>query len=54
MSAIGNLNEYVKFQMAEGLGKGDSAASGPAQWAMGVAMAQQMTQQMAQGNPRRR
>src|SRR4051812_30755905 len=49
MSAIGNLNEYVKFQMAEGLGKGDNAGSGPAQWAMGLAMAQQMTQQMAQG-----
>jgi excisionase family DNA binding protein len=51
MSAIGNLNEYVKFQMAEGLGKGDNAASGPAQWAMGLAMAQQMGQQMAQNQP---
>jgi excisionase family DNA binding protein len=51
MSAIGNLNEYVKFQMAEGLGKGDSGASGPAQLAMGIAMAQQLTQQMAAGQP---
>jgi excisionase family DNA binding protein len=51
MSAIGNLNEYVKFQMAEGLGRGDSGASGPAQLAMGIAMAQQLTQQMAQGQP---
>ncbi|HEY0456388.1 MAG TPA: SPFH and helix-turn-helix domain-containing protein [Verrucomicrobiae bacterium] len=48
MSAIGNLNEYVKFQMAEGLGKGDSGAAAPAQFAMGVAMAQQMAQQLAQ------
>src|SRR3954462_13514423 len=46
MSAIGNLNEYVKFQMAEGLGKGDSTAAGPAQFAMGVAMANQMAQQL--------
>src|SRR4051812_16182437 len=51
MSAIGNLNEYVKFQMAEGLGKGDSTAAGPAQFAMGVAMANQMAQQLAQQPP---
>jgi excisionase family DNA binding protein len=48
MGAIGNLNEYVKFQMAEGLGKGDSAAAGPAQFAMGIAMANQMANQMGQ------
>jgi excisionase family DNA binding protein len=51
MSAIGNLNEYVKFQMAEGLGQGNSGASGPAEWAMGMAMAQQLAQQMNQGQP---
>ncbi|MBV6498852.1 MAG: hypothetical protein CJBNEKGG_01082 [Prosthecobacter sp.] len=47
MSAIGNLNDYVKFQMAEGLAKGGpSAAGSAAEIAMGFGMAQQM---MAQG-----
>ena len=41
MSAIGNLNDYVKFQMAEGMAKGGSAG-GPAEMAVGFAMAQQM------------
>src|ERR1700759_1272094 len=30
MGAIGNLNDYVKYQMAQSLGQGNSAASGPA------------------------
>jgi excisionase family DNA binding protein len=47
MSAIGNLNDYVKFQMAESLGKGGGAASGPAEMAMGFAMANQLVQQGA-------
>jgi excisionase family DNA binding protein len=46
MSAIGNLNDYVKLQMAEGLAKGGGAAGAPAEMAMGFAMAQQI---MAQG-----
>lgn len=47
MSAIGNLNDYVKFQMAEGMAKGGpNAAGSAAEIAMGFGMAQQM---MAQG-----
>jgi membrane protease subunit (stomatin/prohibitin family) len=48
MAAIGNLNDYVKLQMAEGLAKGEGGG-GPggmaAQFAVGMAMAQQMMQQ---------
>jgi excisionase family DNA binding protein len=47
MGAVGNLNDYVKFQMAQGMGQG-SAANTPAEMAMGFAMAQQMTQGMTQ------
>ncbi len=48
MSAIGNLNDYVKFQMGQGLEKGEgSTASSAAQLGIGLAMAQQMAQQMA-------
>ncbi len=47
MSAIGNLNDYVKFQMAEGMSKGGTGVAGSAaEIAMGFGMAQQM---MAQG-----
>ncbi len=47
MSAVGNLNDYVKFQMAEGMAKGGGGAGGmAAEMAMGFGMAQQM---MAQG-----
>lgn len=45
MSAIGNLNDYVKFQMAESLGKGGGTSSAPAELAMGFAMAHQLVQQ---------
>jgi excisionase family DNA binding protein len=41
MSAVGNLNDYVKFQMAEGMAKGGGAGA-PAEMAMGFAMAQEM------------
>ena len=41
MGAIGNLNDYVKFQMAEGMAKGGGAGA-PAEMAMGFAMAQEM------------
>ncbi len=47
MSAVGNLNDYVKFQMAEGMAKGGGGAGGmAAEMAMGFGMAQNM---MAQG-----
>lgn len=44
MSVVGNLNDFVKFQMAQGMEKGGSAGA-PAEMAMGFAMAQQMIQQ---------
>jgi excisionase family DNA binding protein len=47
MSAIGNLNDYVKFQMAEGMEKGGSAGGVAAEMAVGLAMAQQLAQQGA-------
>src|SRR5512144_2403144 len=50
MSAIGNLNDYVKFQMAEGMGKADGGmASNAAQLGAGLAMGQQMMASMAGG-----
>jgi len=56
MAAVGNLNDYVKFQMAQGLEKGSGGPGGmAAEMAVGVAMAQQMLQQtggiMAQSTP---
>src|SRR5882724_11762002 len=46
MAAIGNLNDYVKFQMAESMGKGGgeggSMATTAAQLGAGLAMGQQM------------
>jgi excisionase family DNA binding protein len=44
MSAIGNLNDYVKFQMAESMtrGEGGGMASSAAQLGAGLAMGQQM------------
>ncbi len=47
MAAVGDLNDYVKFQMAGAMGQGGgSVAAAPAELAMGMAMAQQMTQGM--------
>jgi excisionase family DNA binding protein len=56
MAAVGNLNDYVKFQMAQGMEKGGAGAGGmAAEMAVGMAMAQQMMNQsgglMAQGSP---
>jgi excisionase family DNA binding protein len=53
MGAIGNLNEYVKFQMAQSLtlGGDGSAAAVPAQMAMGFGMAQEMMKSMQQSPP---
>ncbi|MEO6741476.1 MAG: SPFH and helix-turn-helix domain-containing protein [Chthoniobacteraceae bacterium] len=47
MAAVGNLNDYVKFQMAEGMGKGGGSGVGgsAAEMAMGFAMANQMMNQ---------
>jgi excisionase family DNA binding protein len=53
MSAIGNLNDYVKFQLAESMTKGGSAggAADPAQMAMGFGLAQEMVRSMQQPPP---
>jgi len=56
MAAVGNLNDYVKFQMAQGMEKGGGGAGGiAAEMAVGMAMAQQMMNQtgglMAQQTP---
>jgi excisionase family DNA binding protein len=47
MKAIGNLNEFVKYQMAKGFesGEGAGAAGTAAELAMGFGIAQQMMQQ---------
>lgn len=55
MAAVGNLNDYVKFQMAEGMTKaeGGNMAGSAAQLGAGLAMGQQMAREMAaaQTNP---
>jgi excisionase family DNA binding protein len=45
MSAIGNLNDYVKFQMAQGMEKGGGSGGAATEMAIGLAMAQQILQQ---------
>jgi excisionase family DNA binding protein len=47
MAAVGNLNDYVKYQMAQGIGQpGNGGPAGTAaELAMGFGMAQQMMQQ---------
>jgi membrane protease subunit (stomatin/prohibitin family) len=47
MSAIGNLNDYVKYQMGQGMasGEGGGAAGMAGEMALGFAMAQQMVRQ---------
>jgi excisionase family DNA binding protein len=42
---VGNLNDYVKFQMGEGMEKGGSAGGMATEMAIGMAIAQQMVQQ---------
>ena len=48
MAAVGNLNDYVKFQMAEAMGKGEGGgmANTAAQLGAGLAMGQQMMSAM--------
>lgn len=51
MSAVGNLNDYVKFQMGSAMGQGgDASAAVPAQMAVGFGIAQEMMRGM-QGAP---
>jgi excisionase family DNA binding protein len=46
MAAVGNLNDFVKYQMAQGIEKGGAGAGGiGAEIAVGMAMAQQMLNQ---------
>ena len=46
MAAVGNLNDYVKFQMAQGFEKGGAGIAGVgAEMAVGMAMANQMVNQ---------
>jgi excisionase family DNA binding protein len=49
MSAIGNLNDYVKYQMAQGMEKGGGAGGTATELAVGMAIAQQIVAQ--QGLP---
>jgi len=57
MAAVGNLNDYVKYQMAQGMAAGGTGGVGGvgAELAVGMAMAQQMINQpggvMAQTTP---
>ena len=57
MAAVGNLNDYVKFQMGQGMATSGGGGIGgvAAEIAVGMAMAQQMMNQpggiMAQGKP---
>jgi len=46
MSAVGNLNDYVKYQMGQGMGKGAGGAGGTAaELAVGFGIAQEMMKQ---------
>ena len=51
MAAVGNLNDYVKFQMAQGMEKGGSSGGMATELAVGLSIAQQIMQQQggAQG-----
>lgn len=45
MAAVGNLNDYVKFQMAQGMEKGGTTGGMAAEMAVGFQIAQSMMQQ---------
>lgn len=53
MSAIGNLNDYVKYQMGQGMasGEGVGAAGMASEMAIGFAMAQEMMKQTNLATP---
>src|SRR3954463_344179 len=42
MAAVGNLNDYVKFQMAQGMEKGGSSGGMATELAVGLSIAQQI------------
>jgi excisionase family DNA binding protein len=45
MAAVGNLNDYVKFQMAQGMEKGGTSGGMATELAVGLSIAQQIMQQ---------
>lgn len=45
MAVVGNLNDYVKFQMAQGMAQGGSPGGLATEMAVGLSIAQQMIQQ---------
>lgn len=54
MGAVGNLNDYVKFQMGSAMGQGGDAAAAaavPAQMAVGFGIAQEMMRGMQGAQP---
>lgn len=51
MAAVGNLNDYVKFQMAEGMAKGGGAGSVAGEMAVGLAMAKELSQGIGGASP---
>ena len=52
MSAVGNLNDYVKYQMGQGMGKGAGGAGGTAaELAVGFGIAQQMMKEGVMTSP---
>ncbi|MBX9400990.1 SPFH domain-containing protein [Lysobacter sp. BMK333-48F3] len=54
MGAVGNLNDYVKFQMGSAMGQGGDAAAAaavPAQMAVGFGIAQEMMRSMQGAQP---
>jgi excisionase family DNA binding protein len=52
MAAVGNLNDYVKYQMAQGLGSGEAGTAAAAtQLGAGLAMGQQIAQALSAPQP---
>src|SRR5687768_1574923 len=49
MAVVGDLNEYVKYQMAQGIEKGGGAAGTATELAVGLSMAQQIMQSQGAG-----
>jgi excisionase family DNA binding protein len=45
MAVVGNLNDYVKYQMAQGMEKGGGGAGTATELAVGLSIAQQIMQQ---------
>jgi excisionase family DNA binding protein len=51
MAAVGNLNDYVKFQMAQGMEKGGTSGGMATELAVGLSIAQQIMQQQGAVTP---